>query len=269
MLNQSKRNIMVTTMEVIMDRIIDIHNHILPGVDDGSRTIDESIKLIKYLKSLGVKDIVLTSHYIKGTKYEFNTLVRNNILNQLKASLNDPEVNLYLGNEVYLGEEVIELYEKHELSTLNNSKYMLVELPLSTYSKNFPNILCELDNYGVVPIIAHPERYRFLQKNRNRISELLEFNSLLQINVDSLTGKYGNKAKKLAKWLLKNNLVQFVGTDIHHIEHSKRLKKAYNKLYKLVGEKKYNELTYYNPKSVLENKNIIGNLDYFRKDRSW
>jgi len=256
-------------MEVIMDKIIDIHNHILPGVDDGSKTIDESIRLIKYLKSLGINDIVLTSHYIKGTKYEFNTLVRSNILKELKYALNDDEVNLYLGNEIYLGDEVIDLYERHEISTLNNSKYMLVELPLSSYSRSFPNILCELDNYGIVPIIAHPERYRFIQKNKNRINELLEFNCMLQINVDSLTGKYGNKAKKVAKWLLKNNLVQFVGTDIHHVEHSKHLKKAYTKLKKLVGEKKFMELTYYNPKSVLENKTVAGNLDYFRKERSW
>ena len=252
-----------------MDRIIDIHNHILPGVDDGSKTIEESIKLIKYLKSLGIYDIVLTSHYIKGTKYEFNTLVRNNILRELKQALNDSEINLYLGNEVYLGDEVIDLYQKHEISTINGSKYMLVELQLSSYSKSFPNILCELDNYGIVPIIAHPERYRFIQKNKNRINELLEFNSLLQINVDSLIGKYGSKAKKTAKWLLKNNLVQFVGTDTHHIEHSRHLKKAYKKLKRLVGEKKFQELTYYNPRNVLANKTVSGNLDYFRKDRSW
>ena len=102
-----------------------------------------------------------------------------------------------------------------------------------------------------------------------RINELLEFNCMLQINVDSLTGKYGSKAKKIAKWLLKNNLVQFVGTDTHHYEHSKHLEKAYAKLKKLVGEKKFKELTYYNPKNVLENKTVEGNLDYFRKERSW
>ena len=61
-------------------------------------------------------------------------------------------INLYLGNEVYLGDEIIELYEKHEISSINNSKYMLVELPLSGYSRNFPNILCELDNYGIIPM---------------------------------------------------------------------------------------------------------------------
>ena len=268
MQNLNKESIMVTTMEAIMDRIIDIHSHILPGVDDGAKTIEESVELIKYLKSLGIYDIVLTSHYIKGTKYEFNALVRDSILKELKANLNDPEVNLYLGNEIYLGEEVIDLYERHEISTLNDTKYMLVELPLSSFSKSFPSILCELDNYGVVPIIAHPERYRFLQKNKNRIGELLEFNCMLQINVDSLTGKYGNKAKKLAKWLLKNDLVQFVSTDIHHLEHSRHLKKSYIKLRKLVGDKKYKELTYLNPKSALENKTVVGNLDYFRKCRS-
>ena len=252
-----------------MDRIIDIHNHLLPGVDDGSRTIEESIKLIKNLKKIGVSDIVLSSHYIKGTKYEFNVLVRNNILKELKEALNDSEINLYLGNEVYLSDEIIDLYKNHEISTINGSKYILVELPLSGYSRSFSRTLCELENYGFIPIIAHPERYRFIQKDKKRITELLEFNSLLQINVDSLIGKYGSKAKKVAKWLLKNNLVQFVGTDIHHIEYSRHLKKAYKKLKKMVGEQKFQELTYYNPRNVLADRQVAGNLDYFRKEKSW
>ena len=268
MLKLDKRNIMVTTMEVIMDRIIDIHNHLLPGVDDGAKTIEDSLKTIKYLKNIGITDIVLTSHYIKGTKYEFNVLVRQKILNELKKELND-DVTLYIGNEVYITEEIEDLYKKYEISTINNSRYMLIELPLSGYSKNFPNILCEVDSIGIVPIIAHPERYRFLQKNPNRIIELLEFNALIQINVDSLIGKYGREAKKLAKWLLKNNLVQFVGTDIHDIAGSKHIKKAYKKLYKLVGAKKYDELTFSNAKNVLLDKEVMGNVDYIRDERSW
>lgn len=251
-----------------MDKIIDIHTHILPGVDDGARLIEDSIKIINYLKSIGISDIVLTSHYIKGSRYEFNTLVRTKILEELNKE-RDIDVNLYLGNEVYLCNEIIELLEHHEISTLNNSKYMLVELPLSNYMRDFPNILCELNDHGIIPIIAHPERYRFLQKNKKRISEILEFNCLLQCNIDSLTGKYGREAKKVMKWLLKKNLVSFVATDTHRVGNKKELEKAYSKLKKIVGEKKFKVLTYSNPKKVLENKDILGNINYMKKVRGW
>ena len=254
-----------------MDRRIDIHTHILPGVDDGSKTIEESIRLIKHLKKIGITDIVLTSHYIMNSKYQFNSLVRNNILNNLKEALikENIKINLYLGNEVYLSKEVISLLRKKEICTLNNSKYMLVELPLSNYLSDASQILCELSDCGVVPIIAHPERYRFIQEDKNRINELLEFDALLQINVDSLVGKYGKSAKKIAKWLLKKDLVHFVGSDIHHIDDSKKLKKAYKKLRKIVGKEKYYKLTVLNPQSVIKDEELKGNVDYLRRERSW
>ena len=259
----------VITMVVIMDRIIDIHTHILPGVDDGAKTIDDSRRIIEYLKKAGTTDIVLTSHYIKGSNYKFNALVRSKILEELKKFIDLDGINLYLGNEVYLCDDVIELFEKHEICTLNNSKYMLVELPLNTYLKNFPNILCDISDYGIVPIIAHPERYRFLQKDKKRLKELFEFDCLLQCNVESLTGKYGKNAKKLCKWLLKKDLVSFVASDVHYPSNPRNLYKAYKKLCKLVGPEKFRELTYLNPKIVLENKDITSKFDYFWKEKTW
>ena len=260
---------MVVTMEAIMDKIIDIHTHILPGVDDGAKTIADSRKIINYLKKVGITDIVLTSHYIENSKYKFNTLIRSKILTELKKFLDLNDINLYLGNEVYLSDNTIDLFEKHEITTLNNSKYMLVELPLNTYLKNFPSMLCDISDYGIVPIIAHPERYRFIQKDKKRISELLEFNSLLQCNILSLTGKYGKKAKKTVKWLLKKDLVSFVATDSHYASDPKELEKAYKKLKKIVGLDKYKELTYYNPKKVLENKNISSKFNYLWQEKTW
>ena len=260
---------MVITMEVTMDnKIIDIHTHILPGVDDGAKTIDDSIKIIKYLNKVGIKDFVLTSHYVKGTSYKFNVLVREKILEELKKYV-DEDINLYIGNEVYLCDDVIKLYEEHEICTINNSKYMLVELPLSSYYRNFPNVLCDLADYGIVPIIAHPERYRFIQKDKKRIKELLEFNCLLQCNIESLTGKYGRTAKRICKWLLKKDLVSFVATDSHYPSDPKQLEKAYKKLRKIVGDAKFKELTCFNPRRVLDNREIASKFDYFWEEKSW
>lgn len=245
-----------------MDRKIDIHTHILPGIDDGATNVEESMEIIHYLYNQGITDIVLTSHYIENTKYNYNQVSRNQILTVLRNNLNNDKIHLYLGNEVYLSENVIDLLEQHEISTINNTKYMLIELPLTGCLNNFQNILCALSDYGIVPIIAHPERYQFLQKNFHRVSELLEFNCLLQCNIDSIYGKYGKKAKKLMKWLLKNDLVQFVATDTHYVEDKKILEKSYKKLRKLVGEEKYQDLVYRNPLKVLNNEIVESNLEY-------
>ena len=252
-----------------MDKKIDIHTHVLFGVDDGSKTLNESIEIIKYLRNLGIYDIILTSHYIKDTKYQSNVTDRLKKIEELKEKLIDIniDVNIYLGNEVFMCDEVVELYKKNEIATLNNSKYMLVELPLANYFRNCNNILCELAEIGIVPIMAHPERYRFIQKDKKRIFEILEYGCLLQCNIDSLIGKYGGEAKKITKWLLKNNLVSFVATDTHKVSNSKELEKAYKKLKKIVGEDIYTKLVYDNPKKILDNTNI--NNVYFEKENNW
>ena len=256
---------MAITMDITMDKRIDLHTHILPGVDDGAKSINESLNIIDYLARLGITDIVLTSHYIKGTGYNYNVKDRLTILEELEKNLNGREVSLYIGNEVYLCDEVVDLYKKKEICTINNSKYMLVELPLSSYYKNFPNALCDLNEHKIVPIIAHPERYKFIQNDKDKISKILEFDCLLQINIDSLTGKYGRKAKKIAKFLLKKDLVSFVATDTHYVSDPDKLEKSYKKLKKIVGKEKYEELVYKNPRKVLENKKIDVNLSYIER----
>ncbi len=249
-----------------MDKIVDIHTHILPGVDDGAKTMEESLKIIEYLSKSGVTDIVLTSHYINNTKYNANEKNRKRIFKELKKRLNNDEIKLYLGNEVYLCEDIINLLESKEIVTLNDTKYILIELPLTGYLNNLSNILCELTSYGFTPIIAHPERYHFLQKHNKRIRELLEFNCLLQCNVDSITGKYGKKAKKLMKWMLKHDLVQFVATDTHSVGKNKKLEKSFKKLRKIVGEKEFIELTSTNPLNILKGKEVQGNLEYLMEE---
>lgn len=253
-------------MDTIMDKKVDLHTHILPGIDDGSQDILESITIINQLYHNGVTDIVLTPHYIQNTNYNANHIIKERILSELRSHLGSNKVRLYLGSEVYLCENIIELLERHEISTINNTKYMLVELPLTGYLNNLQNILCDLTSYGIIPIIAHPERYAFLQDNKEEIEKLLEFNCLLQCNVESLTGKYGKKAERLMKWLLKQNLVQFIATDTHSFDEENKLKKSYQKLRRLIGNHKFEELTEINPRKVLNNEMVKGNFSYLRKE---
>lgn len=253
-------------MDITMDKMIDIHTHILPGVDDGASTIEESLKIINYLKEMGITDIVLTSHYIKNTDYNSSEREREEILKQLEPEVEKTGIHLYLGNEVYLSDDIIELLETGEIVTLNHTKYMLIELPLTGYLNNLSDILCKLTDDGIRPIIAHPERYHFLQKDKKRVRELLEFNCLLQCNIDSITGKYGKKAKKLMKWLLKNDLVAFVATDTHYVEKKKYLRRSFKKLKRMIGKERFLELTKTNPEKMLHGQTVEGNLNYLIRE---
>lgn len=243
-------------MANITNKIIDIHNHILPGVDDGAKTIEESIESIKYLKKLGITDIVLTSHYINNTKYQINVLKRKEILKELKKETKDLDINLYLGNEIFVSDKIIELLNKGEITTLNGSKYILIEFPLNQVLHHIEEVVCDLNEIGLVPIIAHPERYRYFKENYAKLEELLEYKCLLQCNIESINGKYGKTAKKIFKKLIKEKRVTFLATDFHHINHSYLLEKSLKKLMKKIPAKELNEMLYENPLKVLNNEEI-------------
>ena len=180
-------------MATIMNNMIDIHNHSLPGVDDGAKTMEEAIANIKYLKSKGFKSFVLSSHYIVNTKYSSSVEDRKGILEQLKKSLEDDEIKLYLGNEVYInkGEVILDLLKRGQIRTPKGSRYILVELPLDHRLRHLENIICDLNVAGLVPVIAHPERYTYIQEDFEKIYDLLEFDCRLQCNLTSITGHYG------------------------------------------------------------------------------
>ena len=243
-------------MVVIMENnnIIDIHSHILYGVDDGCSDIDKSINILKRLEDIGFCSIVLTSHFIEDTSYNIGVKERKKILNNLKKNTN---INLYLGNEVLVTDNILELFKDKKLTTLNNSRYMLIEFSFNEITnKNF-NILRELIDNDITPVIAHPERYLFLQEDKSLIDDLIDMGCIFQCNVSSIVGRYGRRAKKLVKYLLKNDLVTFVGSDIHSLSDIDEIEKGYKKLYKLVKEDKYKEITYINPKKVINNERVV------------
>lgn len=245
-------------MDTTMVKIIDLHNHTLPGVDDGAKTIEEAVKNIEYLSKRGVEKIVLTSHYIVNSKYDSNVEKRSEILETLKAETSDLNVEIYLGNEVFVtdAETLLDLIKRGEITTLNKSKYLLIELPLNQRMHNIENIICELNDHGYVPIIAHPERYIYIQKDYRRIRRLLEYDCLLQSNLYSITGYYGSSAKRTIKKLLKENYVSFIALDFHHTPSDDRIEKALKKLKKIKSERELKKLLYDNPLRVLENKEV-------------
>lgn len=240
--------------------MIDIHSHIIFDIDDGCTTKEESINTLINLKNIGFNKIVLTPHYMKGSNYIKNNEIKINKYNELKRLIkeNDIDIDIYLGNEIYINSEIHELILDNEIYTMNNTKYILVELPLYNEINNVEDYIYELKLKGYIPIIAHPERYQYFQKNYKKLNKLYDSGVLFQCNYGSIIGVYGKSAKDLIKYILKNNMVTFMATDIHKPNFSiiDNFSKITKKIKKITGEEEFNNITHNNALKMLNDKTI-------------
>ena len=212
--------------------MIDIHSHIIPGIDDGSRNMEMTLEMLRNAEKDGTKEIIATPHYLlesgEATINEIKVLVEkiNSIVN--KEGI---KIKIYSGQEVYFTENIIENYTQGNIGTLNNSRYMLIEFPIQKLDKNIFDVLYELQIRDIVLIIAHPERYKPFIEKPSLINDFIDEGYLFQMNAGSLEGKFGEKSKKIANLFLANNIYNFVGSDAHNIkDRNTGLKKAMNLL---------------------------------------
>ena len=214
----------------------DIHNHLIVGIDDGSKSYEDSIRILKYMEDMGYTDICLTPHYVYESKYDVNNKGKTKLLKELKRECekNNININLYLGNEIFITDNIEELIKKGDIAPLNNSKYLLLELSVFQEYPNTKLIIYNLIQEGYKVILAHPERYTYFDKSLTYVKELKEMGVLMQCNYLSLFGRYGKSAKDLCERILKNGLADFLATDIHHDEdlHPKELRKKIKKFVK-------------------------------------
>lgn len=238
--------------------MIDFHTHILPNIDDGAKSIEETFNLIKEAKSAGFEGIILTSHYMEGY-YETDTPEREVWLKAIYDNLQTKNIDtkLYLGNEIYMSKNMIELLEKGKASTINDTSYVLFELPLNIEPLDLYDIIYEMIQYKLVPVLAHPERYSFVQKEPELVYDLIQKGVLMQANYGSVIGQYGEKAKIIVKKLLENNMIHFLGTDVHRQNtiYSK-IPEILTELNSLIGAEKLKNLTTINPWLAIKNKRI-------------
>ena len=238
--------------------MIDMHSHILPSIDDGATSVDEAFKLIEEAKSVGFEGIVLTTHYIEGY-YEADIDRREVLAKSIEDNLANKhlDVELYLGNEIYISENIVNLLKEGKASTINNTSYVLFELPFNQEPMFLYNIIYEMMQNKLVPILAHPERYEFVQQHPEFIFDLIQRGVLMQANYGSVIGEYGEKAQIIVKKLLQNNMIHFLGSDVHRQNTIyPKMPKIISELKKLISEDKIEELTTTNPKRVLQNKRI-------------
>lgn len=196
--------------------MIDIHSHILNNVDDGSDSLENTLNILRKAEEAGFSDIILTPHYIENY-YENTKDFISEKINELKQSLYREEiiVNLHQGNEIMLTDNTPKILQECDISSLANSRYILFELPFSNRMLNFENIIFELKEIGAIPVLAHPERYIYIQENPDELLKMMNLGILVQSNYGSFMGLYGKKAKVTAEILLKNKLIHFLSSDTH------------------------------------------------------
>ena len=236
--------------------MIDFHSHILPNIDDGSKNMEETIELLEEAQKAGFTKIISTSHYMENY-YECDVEKRKQLIKQLQGEVQD--IKLYLGNEIYITNNIIELLKNGKASSINNTRYVLFEFPLiTTKPMNDKEVIYRLVENGYIPIIAHPERYPFIQENPEYLFELEDMGALFQANYGSIIGMYGLKAKRTLKILLRNNLISFFGSDVHRPEQVyNKIPKIVKKLKKIISDEEFEEFTETNPQKVLNNEEII------------
>ena len=238
--------------------MIDFHTHIIPNIDDGSRSIEETFNLIKEAKETGFEGIVLTSHYIENY-YETDVPERDVWVKAISDNLKNKgiEANLYLANEIYMSENMMKLLIDGKASTINNSSYVLFEMPLNAEPMNLYDVIYSLQENKLVPVLAHPERYSFIQKEPELVYDLIQKGVLMQANYGSILGQYGEKAELIVRKFLEKNMIHFLGSDVHRQDTIyKKIPQAIDKIRAIVGDDKLEELTTENPKLALNNKRI-------------
>lgn len=237
--------------------MIDVHCHIIPKIDDGSPSFEESYKMFEEASKAGFTDLIATSHYVEN-HYEVDTIKRHAIVEAMNKLIKEKGINLKLhcGSEIYVTPNLLKLIEEKKASTLANSKYVLFELPMNQTVKYLEDVIFEIKASGLIPVIAHPERYSCVQDNPNFVYELIKEGVLFQANFASISGYYGKQAKKTLVKLLKANMIHFLGSDSHRSSKYEQISENIKQLEKVISKEKIEELTKINPKHILENKEI-------------
>ena len=235
--------------------MIDVHSHILPGIDDGSKSMQETLELIAEAKKAGFDAIISTSHYIEDY-YEADEQKRMGLISEI-LNETDADIDIYLGSEIYISPNSAKLINESKASTINNTDYVLFETSLNVQPFNLYELIYALQSKKKKLILAHPERYSFVQDNPNIIYDLIERGILMQANYGSVIGRYGKNAQHIVRKLLKNNMIHLMGSDVHRANSIYRdMPIILSELRKIIGDEKVEELTSLNPEHILKNEEI-------------
>ena len=225
--------------------MIDIHSHILNSVDDGSKSIEQSLAMLKEEENQGVTDVVLTPHYRADYLPKTDDIRLKFAELKNRAEKNGINVNLYLGQEIYAFEGVETALKEGKLFSINGGKHVLIEFSAKHFN-DIPETVYMLIENGFIPIVAHIDRYFYADIETAK--EVKELGGLIQVNAGSVCGSFRCKRRALA--LIKAGIVDFVASDVHHNRKNNMLK-AYKKVEKKFGQETADKLFTENARAIL------------------
>lgn len=206
---------------------VDVHSHLLPGIDDGVESVEEAIEIIRLLKSIGYRKVITTPH-VMAEYYPNNREIILNKLEELKAAMKVAEVDMVLeaAAEYYLDESFMALLDTPEKLMVFGKNYLLFETSFINEPVFLKEAVFKINSIGLQPVMAHPERYMYIQSNFKLLEQLAERNLLFQCNLNAIEGYYSGAAKKVTKQMIKKNMVSFLGSDCHNMKHALITKQA-------------------------------------------
>ena len=236
-----------------MENFIDMHIHVLPQGDDGAKDINEMKEMLKIAYSEGIRCIIATPHHHPRRGKETPEVLRKQAALLRKAAHEiDEHFRIYLGTEIFFGQDVLEKLKEGRILTMNRRNYVLVEFSPSEPFSYIKQSLQQLQMAGYEVILAHAERYGCLTEDPELAEQIGDMGILIQVNAGSITGQSGRKIKKFIKYLMDEDLVFCVGTDAHSARsRAPRMKKAAEYVRKKYGEEYARKIFYENAKMML------------------
>jgi len=209
----------------------DFHSHLIPAIDDGSKSLEDSINMIRTFKEMGYRKIITTPH-VMSDFYQNTPETILGGLEDVKQELQrlNIDIEIEAAAEYYLDETLQPQVKEGKLLTFGKN-YLLFELPFMTEPPNLASFIFELQTNGYIPVLAHPERYGFYYKEFHKYQELKDKGVHLQLNILSMVGHYGPEAQKIAERLIDAGLITFLGSDCHNVMHQKGIELARTKPY--------------------------------------
>jgi protein-tyrosine phosphatase len=238
--------------------MIDIHTHILPGLDDGAEHMEDALDMARAAWAEGITDVIATPHHANGAYQNRGVHVVEAVRSfRERLRLEGIPIALHAGQEIRVHDDLLDAWGRQELLTLSSSKYVLIEMPTREVPKSMPSLIHELSVMGLRMVIAHPERNLSVIGNPNLLSELIDLGAYAQVTTHSLLGVFGDRVKKCSWTLCRRGLIHLVSSDAHHVSRRGfRLKEAYERIESEVG-REWVEYYMQNASSLLENIDFV------------
>ena len=251
--------------------MIDLHTHVLPGLDDGAQSLEEALAMVRVALADGVSCLVATPHDTGFAPYDIGKVKAVTAQLQKAIGIYGLSLCVVVGSELYAVPDLAQRLRAGECLTLGGSQYPLLEFPLMDLPLCTEQLLFELRVAGFRPIIAHPARNEVFRRDPNRLCELIEKGALAQLTASALTGHFGKSVQEAAYVFLEHNLVHFLASDAHDPEHRPpRLSEGVARAAEIIGGEKAKAMVTTRPQAVLADERLdIGSPRRYRPRRYW